>query len=134
MEVKKLFWELVFDWIISSNQQQMSALLNATTFLVLDGLHALFYMLLLNCDITSTTHVWAKLKHLFLLLQCKTKQNTSIADQNERKNLRSLFSETFCKCGRVNDVNWMQTSNTIHNLNLGIAFCLFSWSDNTLMN
>ena len=42
MEVKNLFWELVFDWVISSDKQQTIAFLNAATFLVRDTLHAFF--------------------------------------------------------------------------------------------
>ena len=34
MEVKKLCWELVFDWMIRRNEQQTSGFLNAATFLV----------------------------------------------------------------------------------------------------
>ena len=42
MEVKSLFWELIFDWIISSNKQQTNAFLNAAIFLVRHALHAFF--------------------------------------------------------------------------------------------
>ena len=56
--------------MISSNKQQITAFLNAATFLVR---LVLFYTFLLNCDSTSTTQVWARLKHFFSLLQYKTK-------------------------------------------------------------
>ena len=118
MEVKYIFWELVFDWMISSNKQQITAFLNAATFLVRC---VLFYTFLLNCDATITTQVWARLKHFFSLLQYKTKLNASIAARNIK----------FCKCGRVIDVYHMQTSNTVDNLNLWIAFCLVSWLNDT---
>ena len=43
MEVKKLCWELVFDWMIRRNEQQTSGSLNAATFLVRGALRALFF-------------------------------------------------------------------------------------------
>lgn len=43
MEVKKLCWELVFDWMIRRNEQQTSGFLNAATFLVRDAFRALFF-------------------------------------------------------------------------------------------
>ena len=49
---------------MSSIKYQMSAFLTTTTILVHDGLHALFYTFLLNCDLTSTTQAWARLKAL----------------------------------------------------------------------
>ena len=109
---------MVFDRMISSNKQQLTAFLNAATFLVRC---VLFYTFLLNCDATITTQVWARLKHFFSLLQYKTKLNASIAARNIK----------FCKCGRVIDVYHVQTSNTVDNLNLWIAFCLVSWLNDT---
>ena len=109
---------MVFDRMISSNKQQLTAFLNAATFLVRC---VLFYTFLLNCDSTSTTQVWARLKHFFSLLQYNTKLNASIAARNIK----------FCKCGRVIDVYHVQTSNTVDNLNLWIAFCLVSWLNDT---
>ena len=43
MEVKKLCWELVFDWMIRRNEQQKSGFLSAATFLVRGVLRALFF-------------------------------------------------------------------------------------------
>ena len=43
VEVKKLCWELVFDWMIRRNEQQTSGFLNAATFLVRDAFRALFF-------------------------------------------------------------------------------------------
>ena len=49
--------------MISSNKQQTSAFFNVATFLVRDGSYALFKTFLHNYDSTSTTQVWARLKH-----------------------------------------------------------------------
>ena len=49
---------MVFDRMISSNKQQLTAFLNAATFLVRC---VLFYTFLLNCDATITTQVKYKI-------------------------------------------------------------------------
>ena len=82
---------------MSSNKQQTSAFLNVASFLERDELCALFNTFLHNYDSPGTTQVWARLKHFFSLLEYKTKLNASIAARNKRRNLPSLFGETFYK-------------------------------------
>ena len=92
---KNLFWELVCDLMISSDEQITSAFwcYISATFLVHDGLLALLNTFLLNCDSTTTTQVWARWKHFVSLLQFKTKLNASMTARNKRNKTLITFRQ-----------------------------------------
>lgn len=108
--------------------------MNAATFLVQDGLCALLNTFLLKCDSTTTTQVWARWKHFVSLLQFKTKLNASMTARNKRNKTLITFRQNILQMW---ECYWcVSTTNSKYckkkHFNLGIAFCLVSWSNNTL--